>query len=135
MPGILIVDDNANIRRLLRSFVETNTEFEICGEAENGPDAIEKAKQLEPDLILLDLTLPGMAGTEAASILKGVRPQVKIILFTLHTDGVNDAFASAFAIDLVLNKSESILNLKEHLVSLLSPVSKTIPKRFNSHIN
>jgi len=58
MGGILIVDDNANMRHLLRSFVETNTEFEVCGEAENGPDAIEKAKELQPDLILLDLTLP-----------------------------------------------------------------------------
>src|SRR5882762_1007979 len=79
MGGILIVDDNANMRHLLRSFVETNTEFEVCGEAENGPDAIEKAKELHPDLILLDLTLPGMAGTEAVPILKRLLPQMKII--------------------------------------------------------
>ena len=94
MAGILIVDDNANIRRLLRSFIETNTVFKICGEAENGPEGIEKAKELQPELILLDMTMPGMHGTEAASILKRVLPQVKIILFTLHTDGVNQALAS-----------------------------------------
>ena len=94
MAGILIVDDNANIRRLLRSFIETNTVFKICGEAENGPEGIEKAKELQPDLILLDMTMPGMHGTEAASIFKRVLPQVKIILFTLHTDGVNQALAS-----------------------------------------
>ena len=51
MAGILIVDDNANIRRLLRSFVETNMGFGVCGEAENGAEAIEKAKEFQPDLI------------------------------------------------------------------------------------
>ena len=56
--GVLIVDDNANIRRLLRFFVETNTGFKVCGEAENGEEAIEQAKELQPDVIVLDLTLP-----------------------------------------------------------------------------
>ena len=125
MGGILIVDDNANMRHLLRSFVETNTEFEVCGEAENGPDAIEKAKELQPDLILLDLTLPGMLGTEATPILKGLVPEVKIILFTMHAEGVNRALASMFEIDVALPKSDSILNLREHIVALLRPPEPT----------
>ena len=125
MAGILIVDDNANIRRLLRSFVETNTEFEVCGEAENGPEGIEKTKELQPDLILLDLTLPGMLGTEAAPILKQLLPQVKIILFTLHTDGVNQALASTFDIDAVISKTDAITTLREHLIALLTPVDSS----------
>jgi DNA-binding NarL/FixJ family response regulator len=138
MSGILIVDDNANIRRLLRSFVETNTTFGVCGEAENGPEAIEKAKVLEPDLILLDMTLPGMSGTEAALILKGLRPQVKIILFTMHTDGVNQALASRFGIDVVIAKSDSIITLKERLMALLTPVdapARAADLRQNTKIN
>ena len=122
MSGILIVDDNANIRRLLRSFVESNTGFEVCGEAENGPEGIEKAKELQPDLILLDTTMPGMHGTEAAPILRRLLPQVKIILFTLHTDGVNQALASTFDIDVVISKTEAITTLREHLNALLTPV-------------
>jgi DNA-binding NarL/FixJ family response regulator len=122
MPGILIVDDNANMRRLLRSFVETNTGFEICGEAENGPEGIEKAKDLQPDLILLDLTLPGMSGTDAAPILKRMLPQVKIILFTMHAEGVNQTLASTFDIDVAMAKSDSILMLKDHLIRLLTPI-------------
>jgi DNA-binding NarL/FixJ family response regulator len=122
MPnGILIVDDNANIRRLLRSFVETNAGFEVCGEAENGAEAIEKAKKLQPELVLLDMTLPGMSGTEAAPILKRLLPQVKIILFTMHTDGVNQALAETFNIDVVIAKSDSITKLTEHLNALLRP--------------
>jgi DNA-binding NarL/FixJ family response regulator len=123
MPGILIIDDNANMRRLLRSFVESNTGFEVCGEAENGPEGIEKAKDLQPDLILLDLTLPGMSGTDAAPILRRMLPQVKIILFTMHSDGVNQALASTFDLDIAMAKSDSILTLKDHLITLLSPVS------------
>jgi DNA-binding NarL/FixJ family response regulator len=125
MPGILIVDDNATIRGLLRSFVETNTGFEVCGEAENGPDGIQKTKELQPDLVLLDMTMPGMLGTEAARILKRLLPQVKIILFTLHTDGVNQALASTFDIDIVLSKTDIIANLQEHLIALLAPVHST----------
>ena len=121
--GILIVDDNASIRQLLRLFIENNTGFKICGEAENGAEGIEIAKKLKPDLILLDLTLPGMSGTEAAKALKSAMPQVKIILFTMHADGVNQSLASTFQIDRVITKSDSITTLGEHLKELLTPVN------------
>jgi DNA-binding NarL/FixJ family response regulator len=127
MSGILIIDDNANIRVLLRSFVETTTEFEVCGEAENGPDGIEKAKELQPELILLDLTLPGMSGTDAAPILKRLLPQVKIILFTTHPDGVNEALKATFDIDVVIAKSDTITKLRERLIALLGPVDSPTP--------
>ena len=69
MPGILIVDDNTNIRHLLQSFIESTTGFKVCGEAENGAQALERAKKLQPDLVLLDLTLPDMTGTQTATAL------------------------------------------------------------------
>ena len=116
--GILVVDDNANIRHLLRVFVETNG-FKVCGEAENGADAIEKAKQLQPDLVLLDLTMPVMTGTEAAPILKRLMPQVKIILFTMHADGTSK-LPAASGVDVVIAKSDSIKKLREHLTALLA---------------
>jgi CheY-like chemotaxis protein len=118
--GILVVDDNANIRHLLRVFVETNG-FKVCGEAENGADAVEKAKQLQPDLVLLDLTMPIMTGTEAAPILKRLMPQVKIILFTMHADGMNKSIPSPSGVDVVIAKSDSIKKLREHLTALLAP--------------
>jgi DNA-binding NarL/FixJ family response regulator len=70
MAGILIVNDNANIRRLLRSFVERNTSFTICGEAENEAEGMEKAEELQPDLILFDSTLSAIDGIEAASLFR-----------------------------------------------------------------
>ena len=138
MPGILLIDDNKTIRALLRSFVETNTGFEVSGEAENGPEGIEKAKELKPDLILLDLTLPGMLGTEAARILKRVLPHVKIVLFTMHADGVNQALASTFDVDVVIAKSDAITKLREHLIALLTPVdspTRPLQIRKNPKVN
>lgn len=125
MPGILIVDDYANIRQLLRSYVETNTGFEVCGEAENGAEAIEKVKQLQPDLVLLDMTMPGMSGAEIAPVIKDLLPKVKVILFTIHTDGVNQALASSLGIDLAISKADGFARLREQLVALLAPIDST----------
>jgi DNA-binding NarL/FixJ family response regulator len=66
--------------------VETKAKFTVCGEAENGADAIKKAQQLQPDLVLLDLSMPLLDGAEAAVVLKRIMPQTKIILFTMHAD-------------------------------------------------
>jgi two-component system nitrate/nitrite response regulator NarL len=120
MPGLLICDDNPNIRYLLRAFVESRTPFTVCGEAVHGLDAIEKAKKLQPDLILLDLSMPVMTGAEAAVILKGVVPHMKIILFSMHMD-VPKTLAAAVGIDLALSKSDGISKLADHLHALLTP--------------
>jgi len=122
MPGILIADDNANIRVLLRTFVENHTALKVCAEASSGVEAVEKAKELLPDVVLLDLAMPNLNGIEAASILKRTNPGVRIILFTMKVDGLGRSLASAIGIDFVLSKEESINKLTEHLKSLI-PVS------------
>jgi DNA-binding NarL/FixJ family response regulator len=121
MAGILVVDDNPNIRYLLRAFIESRTPYAVCGEAGHGMDAIAKAKKLRPDLILLDLSMPIMNGAEAAVILKGDAPSCKIILFSMHMDDVPKAMAKAVGIDLALSKSDGITKLGEHLDTLLAP--------------
>jgi DNA-binding NarL/FixJ family response regulator len=120
MSGILIVDDNPSIRYLLRVFVENKTAFKVCGEAGHGVDAIDKAKELQPDLILLDLSMPVLTGAEAASIIKKMTPQVKIILFSMRADGVSKSLAAALGVDLALSKSDSLLRLSEHITALLT---------------
>jgi DNA-binding NarL/FixJ family response regulator len=120
MSGILICDDNPNIRYLLRVFVETQTSFKVCGEAGHGTEAIEKAKKLQPDLILLDLSMPVMTGAEAASVLKAMMPRTKIILFSMHMDSVPRSLAAAVGVDLALSKSDGITKLGEHLNTLLA---------------
>src|SRR5260370_35176812 len=94
-PTLLICDDNPNIRYLLRAYVESRTPFGVCGEAEHGREPIEKAQQLQPDLILLDLSMPIMTGAEPAVILNRAIPRMKIILFSLHADNVSRSLGTA----------------------------------------
>jgi len=77
---ILIVDDNAYVRQALCQVFKREADFEICGEAENGKEAIAKALKLHPDLIVLDLSMPIMNGLDAARELKQVMPTVPLIM-------------------------------------------------------
>lgn len=117
---VLICDDNPNIRYLLRSYVESRTPYDVCGEAAHGVEAIEKAKQLQPDLILLDLSMPVMTGAEAAVILKRTVPRMKIILFSMHLDNISQSLGTALGVDLMLSKSDGISNLAHHIHALLT---------------
>src|SRR5713101_7284608 len=73
---ILIVDDNAYIRPALCGLFKRESDFEVCGEAENGKEAIAKALELHPNLIVLDLSMPVMNGLDAARELKRLMPTV-----------------------------------------------------------
>jgi DNA-binding NarL/FixJ family response regulator len=104
--SILIVDDSENIRQITRLFLESQTDLHVCGEAVDGVDAIEKAKVLKPDLILLDLAMPRLNGVEAAMVLKAMMPQVPIVMFTLYKKSLGTTLTSAIGIDAVLSKPD-----------------------------
>jgi two-component system nitrate/nitrite response regulator NarL len=78
---VLLVDDNATIREAVRPLFDSHPYFVVCGEAEHGRDALEKAPTLRPDLIVIDLSMPVMNGLEAAPLLIKILPNVWIILF------------------------------------------------------
>jgi len=117
--SILVVDDSDITRKITRLFLEIQIDLEVCGEADDGVDAIKKAKELKPDLILLDLVMPRMNGIEAASVIKGIMPQVLIVLFTMYKETVGNALASAVGIDAVLSKPDGGWNLLECVQTLL----------------
>jgi DNA-binding NarL/FixJ family response regulator len=81
---ILLVDDNAVVRRALRLSIESQTDWEISGEAENGWVAVEFVRQSSPDVIILDLSMPVMNGLDAARKIRALKPKAYILLFTLH---------------------------------------------------
>src|ERR1700719_4158303 len=84
LPTILIVDDHASIRTAVRDLFESSLASVVCGEAENGVDAIAKAHQLKPDLIVLDLSMPVMNGFEAAKIFRDLLPPFPIFMLPAH---------------------------------------------------
>jgi DNA-binding NarL/FixJ family response regulator len=83
MTRILIADDNQPVRCGLRTLLRLNTDWEVCGEAVDGADAVEKAQQLAPDLILMDFSMPQMDGVQAAREIAKSGTDIPILLFTL----------------------------------------------------
>jgi DNA-binding NarL/FixJ family response regulator len=83
---ILIVDEHDALRRAIRNLLESSREFEICGEATNGVEAVEKAAALKPDVVVLNILLPVMDGFEAARKIRMVSPRSRIVILSSHTD-------------------------------------------------
>jgi two-component system, chemotaxis family, chemotaxis protein CheY len=120
---ILIADDSIFIRKALCTLFEREEDFEVCGEAENGKEAIARAKKLRPDLILLDLSMPVMNGLDAARVLKKVMPKVPVILFSEYSGTSTEkearsagawALVSKFAhVSILLGKARSALEPQE----------------------
>jgi DNA-binding NarL/FixJ family response regulator len=84
MPRVLIVDDHAFIRRGVQTILHPFPEWEFCGEAENGKEAIRMADELKPEVIIMDISMPGLNGIEATRAIRKTQPSVKIVLLTLH---------------------------------------------------
>jgi DNA-binding NarL/FixJ family response regulator len=84
MPRVLIVDDHAFIRRGIQSILQAFPEWELSGEADNGNDAIRLAELLKPDVIIMDVSMPGLNGIEATRTIQKNDPHAKIVLLTLH---------------------------------------------------
>jgi DNA-binding NarL/FixJ family response regulator len=117
--SILIADDNGAVRKIARLFLESQMDLEVCGEAVDGVDAIEKAKQLKPDLVVMDLAMPRMNGVEAALVLKGLMPGMPIVIFTLYSDLLGSSPSSTIPVDAVLSKPDGGWKLVECVRSLL----------------
>lgn len=83
---VLIVDDHAVLRAGLRTLLNLQSDMEVVGEAAEGLEALEKVKRLEPDLVLMDISLPGMEGLEATKKLRKTYPNIKVLVLTMHED-------------------------------------------------
>ena len=81
---ILIVDDNEMVRRGIKLLLSAWPAYAVCGEASNGEEAVAKALELQPDLILLDISMPGSNGFETTVAIRGEFPRVKIIILSQH---------------------------------------------------
>jgi DNA-binding NarL/FixJ family response regulator len=94
MPRVLVVDDHAVIRRGVQGILSTYPEWDLCGEADNGQDAIRLAGELAPEVVIMDVSMPGMNGLEATRIIHDVLPETKVLLLTLHSSSefVRSAF-------------------------------------------
>ena len=117
---ILIVDDSAVIRRSLRFWIEQDSDWKICGEAENGKIAVEKVEELHPDIVILDFQMPVMNGLEAARRITVLAPNTAMVMFTMHSSEQLVKDAGAAGIQNVVSKSD---DLTGHLLASLKSLS------------
>ncbi len=118
---VLLVDDSWLVRKTLRHIFE-GAGFEICGEVSDGDQAVKQAPQLNPDLIVLDLSMPGLNGLQAAPLLRQALPRVPIILFTIYPTlglqhnaelaGVTSVISKDKSISCLVNEAEKLVGQK-----------------------
>ena len=112
---ILIADDHESVLRRIRAMLEDDPVWEVCGDAVDGREAIEKAAKLKPDLVILDFAMPRLNGLEAASRIRKLLPEVPIVMFTMYGSQIKSEVADSYR---VVDKTQSqtlIPTLKELL--------------------
>jgi DNA-binding NarL/FixJ family response regulator len=124
---IFVVDDSSIVRNIIKTFLAGQGDLEVCGEAFDGVDAVEKASSFQPDVILLDLAMPRMNGADAARALKKLMPEVPIILFTMYSENIGTSVTSALGVDAVLTKPEGMTALVNAVDAVLARKSAARP--------
>jgi DNA-binding NarL/FixJ family response regulator len=82
---ILIADDYADLREMLNALLQTHRGWQVCGEASNGLEAVQKAAELKPDLIILDVSMPEIDGLQAARQISATLPEIRILIYTNYS--------------------------------------------------
>ena len=103
---ILIVDDHEIFRRGLRSLLQSRPDWEVCGEAKDGQDAVELAQQLNPDVVVLDITMPRLNGLDATRMIRKLVPQTKVVILSQHELNAMKQEAFKSGADAYVTKSE-----------------------------
>lgn len=120
MWSVLVVDDNSSVRKLICELFTRESDFEVCGEADNGRDAILKAQEVAPDLIVTDLSMPLMNGLEETCTLKKLMPEVPVIIYSAHMDSFFEKEALAAGASAVVAKTD--------VVAALIPTARSLVK-------
>ena len=123
---VLLADDNALFRRSLARLLRKMPDIEVAEQAADGKEAIELAKKIRPDVILIDVRMPGINGIEATRIIHGDCPEIRIIGFSMHeSQAVLRAMADAGAVN-YLTKEGSIAELVAAIRGCLQPHKPTV---------
>lgn len=137
---VLLVDDHTIVRQGLKALLDFQDGIEVVGEAEDGRQAIEKAKELVPDIIVIDITMPNLNGIEATRQLKKISPEMKVLVLTVHDNEeyvhqILQAGASGYLLkESAVSDLVSAINAVKKGDIFLSPsISKVVVKDYIRH--
>lgn len=117
---ILIADDHEIFRRGLRSLLESHAEWEVCGEATDGQDAVEQVQELNPDVVVLDITMPRLNGLEAAQLIRNAAPRSKMVILSQHEPSLMRQAALSAGASAYVTKSEVSRELMVAIEGMIS---------------
>jgi len=117
---VLIVDDTPQVRRDLHQFLELGGDMEIVGEASDGQEAVQLAAQLSPDVIIMDLEMPGMDGFEATRLIKAQIYAPRVVILSMHAGSENVTRARSAGADAFVAKGDSFQVLIDAILGLNS---------------
>ena len=120
--SVLIVDDNQALRHLIRTWIEASTDWNVCGEAENGAIAVEIVQAKSPDVVILDLAMPVMNGLEAARQISKIAPHTAMVMFTMYANEPLKTEARAAGI------REVVAKVGEGAPGLISTIKHLLPE-------
>ena len=119
LPQILIVDDHEFTRRAVRTLLEENGRWEVCGEASDGEEAVETAKRLQPDLIVMDFKMPRLNGLQVAARISRDVPQSRVLICTLHHTRELSRWTEDLGLWGVVDKQDAGYELPEAVAAVL----------------
>lgn len=125
---ILIADDNEGVRRALHQMIMAHEGWTVCGDATDGFDAVQQAKNCEPDIVLLDFAMPALNGLGAAARISQLLPGVPIIMYTLYDSPQFEVEAKKCGVWHVVSKSDNRL-----MIAALETLAQSIPANDNNH--
>ncbi len=138
---VLLVDDHTIVRQGIKALLDTQEGIEVVGEAEDGREAIEKAKQMAPNVIVIDITMPNLNGIEATRQIKKINPEIKVLVLTVHDNEeyihrILQAGASGYLLkESAVSDLVSAINAVEKGDIFLSPsISKVVVKDYIRHV-
>lgn len=124
---ILVADDSDMVRRGVVGLLATEKNVEVCGEVADGEECLLRARELRPNLILLDISMPGLNGLEVASQLRREFPDIKILILSHHDPMVMEASTRAAGADGCVDKSRLGMELLPKVRALLAASKPELP--------
>jgi DNA-binding NarL/FixJ family response regulator len=118
---VLVVDDAVDLRSIIRILLDLEEDFDVVAEASTGAEAVQLSRELQPDLVVLDVAMPGMDGLDALSEMRVVAPEAKVVMFSAHDNACTVDTARQRGAAGYIDKTTGVIDLVGRLRAICLP--------------